>query len=122
MCFEAEHAPWTYFAEGSADAILWPGYWGWTLIDEWSEERAPGKPNSIHANMRRWRMPLVQANFAKNDLEGRTGPGPEGLSFVVDGDNRLVHRGPHLEAEGFLVRLCRNEDGRTAVVECLPLA
>ncbi len=78
ICFEIEHAPWTYFKNGSVDAILWPGHWGWTLDDKWPEEKQLGKPNQVFMNMISWQMPILQSNFSQNDLDGHKGAGPEG--------------------------------------------
>lgn len=117
ICFEIEHAPWTYFENGSVDAILWPGYWGWTLDDKWAEEKQLGKPNQMFMNMISWQMPILQSNFSQNDLDGHKGAGPEGLSFVIDQDNKHIFRGPHLEKSGFIVSLDK-VNNRTVVTNC----
>jgi predicted amidohydrolase len=121
ICYEAEHEPWRYFQAGDADAILWPGYWGWTLESEWQETRVASTPNPIFANIKTWNMPLIQANFALNDLEGHTGSGPEGLSFVISSDNKLLYRGAHLKHDRFLVRLSKT-NGKTTVSDCLSIS
>lgn len=120
ICFEIEHAPWTYFESGSADAILWPGYWGWTVEDKWAEEKQQGKLNHVFINMASWQMPILQSNFAYNDLDGHKGAGPEGLSFVIDQDNKHIFKGPHLEKNGFIVSLYKINN-RTAITNCRSL-
>ncbi|MBK7892365.1 MAG: carbon-nitrogen hydrolase family protein [Bdellovibrionales bacterium] len=120
ICCEAEHAPWSYFQHGEADVILWPGYWGSAVDDQWSEEKESGRPNPIYANMLHWKLPLIQANFAANDLGNHKGAGPEGLSLVVDQSNRLVYRGAHLRADGFVVYV-QKKGGQTSVVDCVSL-
>lgn len=45
---------------------------------------------------------------------GDVGSGPEGLSYIVGHDNRLLHKGPHAKSEGFLVRL-NKVHGQTVV-------
>lgn len=72
------------------------------------------------AKMKSWKIPLLQSNFASNNLEGHAGSGPEGLSFVVGHDNRLISRGPHLEVGGFIVELSKREN-QSQVSECFPL-
>lgn len=120
ICFEAEHNPWTYFKPGEADVVLWPGYWGWNLESKWGSEKEPGKPNKIFSNVSQWKIPLLQSNFSYNDLDGHKGDGPEGLSFVIDSTNNLVHRGPHKKVDGFLVEL-QKIDGVTTVSKCKAL-
>lgn len=120
ICFEIEHSPWTYFEKGAADAILWPGYWGWTLEDKWADKKLQGKPNQVFINMASWQMPILQSNFAYNDLDGHKGVGPEGLSFVIDQDNKHIFTGPHLEKNGFIVTLDKINN-RTVVTNCRSL-
>ena len=120
ICFEIEHAPWTYFRDGSADLILWPGYWGWTIEDKWANEKQQGKPNQVFINMATWQIPILQSNFAYNDLDGHKGAGPEGLSFVIDQDNKNIFKGPHLEKNGFIVSL-NKINNRTVVTNCRSL-
>lgn len=120
ICFEAEHQPWTYFGDGEVDAILWPGYWGWTLESGWSEEKEPGKPNLIFANVAQWKLPVLQSNFAFNDLEGYSGSGPEGLSFVIGRDNQLAMRGLHRQTGAIVVKLEKNSE-TTVISSCLQL-
>jgi predicted amidohydrolase len=117
ICFEIEHQPWAYFEKGEADAILWPGYWGWTLESRWEKNRDEGKPNPIFLNMNQWQLPILQANFAYNDLDGHQGAGPEGLSFIINHDNTLTYRGPHLKSDGFVVSL-EKKQGKTLVSKC----
>lgn len=93
ICYEAELDPWTFFAHGEIDCILWPGYWGWEEKDEWSALKSDGTPNKIFDNMKHWQVPLIQANFACNELAGHTGAGPMGLSIYVDKENQLKARG-----------------------------
>lgn len=103
ICIEAEHEPWTYFKPGEAELILWPGYWGWEKGDEWNETKSgKDEANLIYKNMREWKLPLIQANFAYNDSADHRPTGPKGLSVVVDQENRVIRRGEH-EAEGFFI-------------------
>ena len=120
ICFEAQHEPWAYFKNGEVDAILWPGYWGWTPEDQWGSEKEPGKPNLIYSNLAHWRLPILQANFAMNDLEGHSGAGPEGLSFVIGPDNLLIGRGPHKQSGGLVVAL-QKDASVTTISKCIPL-
>lgn len=120
MCFEAQHGPWDYFDSGQVDVILWPGYWGWTAESCWREGTSPNEPNLIYLNQRVWKAPILQANFAFNDLEEYSGSGPEGLSVVIDSDNSLVYRGAHRKAEGFVVAIERQKE-RFRVVASKPL-
>ena len=117
ICFEIEHGPWTYFGKDQADAIIWPGYWGWTIENEWTAMKDQDRPNTIYSNMSEWQMPILQCNFSNNDLQEHKGSGPEGLSFVIDQNNRLVHKGAHLKPEGFVVTLDKHGD-QTVVRDC----
>lgn len=101
ICFEAQHEPFTYFNKNEADVILWPGYWGWTKEDTWSEE------DKVHSNMKAWQTPLIQSNFSMNDLNDHRSSGPQGLSHVINSDNQLIYRGAHLEDEAFIVRVTK---------------
>lgn len=116
ICFEAEHSPWKYFSNGSVDAILWPGYWGWTQENKWELNRDDDRLNPIYQNMAEWKCPLLQSNFAKNNLDNHKGSGPEGLSFIINADNKLVHRGAHLREDGFIVRM-NKKDGKVSIVD-----
>jgi len=120
ICYEIEHAPWTYFQPNEVDAILWPGYWGWDLESKWEAEKAPGKVNPIFSNVNCWKVPVLQSNFAFNDLEGHSGAGPEGLSFIIDAKNRLLERGAHQRVGGLLVTL-EKKDGETLIRKCVSL-
>lgn len=110
ICFEAQHPAWTYFKPGEVDAILWPGYWGWTLESQWSEEIEPDKKNLIYSNILDWKVPVLQSNFSVNDLQGHSGAGPEGLSCVIDSNNQPVSRGPHKQCGGLIVKLEKKAD------------
>lgn len=116
ICCEAQEPASTYFREGDVDAILWPGYWGWTVEDGWDAMDLNGRPNRIFANMDVWKRPLIQSNFAGNDVEGGQG-GPQGLSLVIDADNRVAHRARHSVESGFLVILEKGPGG-TRVAGC----
>lgn len=105
ICMEAQQAHNTHFEAGAAHFILWPGYWGWTNQDKWSGESREGKPNLIFENMSSWRIPLIQSNFAYNDLQDERRSGPEGLSVVVDENNVLRYQGGHKKEMGFVVTL-----------------
>ncbi len=117
ICYEVENAPWTYFQPYEVDAILWPGYWGWDLESKWEPEHSTGKPNPIFSNVANWKSPLLQSNFAFNDLEGHTSAGPEGLSYIIDASNKLIWRGPHKKVGGTLVTL-EKTDGSVSVINC----
>lgn len=47
ICFEMEHQPWAYFQKGEADAILWPGYWGWKPEDAWEADREEDRKSVV---------------------------------------------------------------------------
>jgi len=120
ICFEAENEPWSYFQNRDVDAVLWPGYWGWTLEDQWNPVKASGMPNAIYLNAAHWKVPIIQANFSKNALGDNRKTGPEGLSVVIDQDNKMVHRGPHKLAGGFIVSL-KKEEEKTSIAFCTTL-
>ena len=120
ICYEMEHEAWTYFQPGQADVLLWPGYWGWTIEDTWGSTKNQDKPNTIFSNMSEWKMPILQSNFAYNDLNGHKGAGPEGLSFVINEKNKLIYKGSHLKAEGFIVQM-NKVNGKTIVLKCSDL-
>jgi hypothetical protein len=61
-------APWEFFKDGEVDVVLWPGYWGWEQGEEWNE--------SCQASQ--WKVPLIQANFAFNDVGDERTRGPHG--------------------------------------------
>lgn len=91
ICFEASEESWKYFSEGEIDFILWPGYWGWQEGAAWeSEIKSYGTPNNIFENMTKWKCPLFQSNFSYNDFDP---PGPQGLSFFISSDNRVIKQG-----------------------------
>ena len=89
ICFEAQMDPWTFFKEGEVDLILWPGYWGWEKGDLWNELKITGEVNLIHQNMTKWMRPLIQSNFAFNDLADNRTSAPHGLSMFINKDNTL---------------------------------
>lgn len=117
ICREAQDESWHHFTKDEVDAILWPGYWGWTEEDEWTPILKTGEINSVMENMRSWQMPLIQSNFAFNDLEGYTGPGPIGRSVVINSENQLAYRGACNKEQGFIVEL-RKHDGRAVIFKC----
>lgn len=90
ICYEAELGPWKYFAQGEADIILWPGYWGWNEGDSWGELKNETEPNLIYQNNKSWKLPIIQANFAFNDLSDYRASGPHGMSMFVNSDNSLA--------------------------------
>lgn len=120
VCREAQDEPWTHFSNGEADIILWPGYWGWTKNDKWTSELTSGEHNSVLENMKSWQVPLIQSNFAFNDLEGYSGPGPIGKSVVIDSKNRLIHRGDENKEHAFVVTI-ESGSGRPEVGKCVNL-
>lgn len=89
LCLEAEMHPYLFFAKGDADLILWPGYWRWQREDKWEEFKKDGNPNLIFKNMNEWKIPLIQSNFAFNDIADERNAGPHGLSMFVNKDNSL---------------------------------
>lgn len=93
ICFEAEQATYEYFQKGDVDIILWPGYWGWEKGEIWNEIKKDGEKNKIFQNMKKWKIPLIQSNFAFNDLADHRGAGPHGLSMFVNSDNTLFAQG-----------------------------
>jgi predicted amidohydrolase len=105
ICFEAEISPYQNFDEGSVDVILWPGYWGWTMDDNWSSHKKNGEENKIFKNMSEWKIPLIQANFSFNDLNDYRASGPHGLSVFVNSDNQLMGQGGFEEEAYYLIAL-----------------
>ncbi|MDC1174889.1 carbon-nitrogen hydrolase family protein [Bacteriovoracaceae bacterium] len=89
ICFEAEMEAFSFFNKGEADLILWPGYWGWEKDDKWEDLKKDGDSNLIFQNMKKWEIPLLQSNFAYNDLAEHRDAGPHGLSMFVNKDNSL---------------------------------
>ncbi len=67
--------------------------------------------------MAQWKMPILQSNFAYNDLNGHKGAGPEGHSFVINQSNELIYKGAHLKAGCHIVRLDKL-NGPAVVVSC----
>ncbi|MFZ4712555.1 MAG: carbon-nitrogen hydrolase family protein [Bacteriovoracaceae bacterium] len=104
ICFEAQLDPYSYFKAGEVDFILWPGYWGWTLNDNWSAFKNGSEENLVFKNMQQWKVPLIQANFSRNG-DGLPNPGPQGLSVVVDHNNELIWRGDFEAESAFIVTL-----------------
>lgn len=105
ICFEAEMNPFQYFDKGSVDLILWPGYWGWTKDDTWNSNKPNGEENKIFTNMNEWKVPLIQSNFAFNDLSDSRASGPHGLSMFVNPDNKLKGQGGFEEEACYLIVL-----------------
>jgi predicted amidohydrolase len=121
ICREAQQDTDAHLRAESVDLILWPGYWGWTLGEEWGDLDSVDQPNSVHANVARWRRPLIQANFAFNALGDARAGGPEGLSVVVGSDNQLAYRAAHRQECGFIVTLDRVCSGSVEIQDCRPL-
>lgn len=119
ICKEAQQDPWQHMPSGDVDFVVWPGYWGWTKECKW-QAVTEEKKNLVFENSMVWKAPVIQANFAYNDLGGHTGAGPEGLSMVVNADNSLVFQGSHLRESGFLVKL-EKRNNRTEILECREL-
>jgi len=110
LCREAEDAAWTHFEEESVDAVLWPAYWGWTQADDWGPTQLNGSPNLIHANMALWKAPLIQSCFASNVPADSAKRAPQGLSIVVDADNRCVGRAPWARSSLTTITLSRADE------------
>lgn len=119
ICKEAQQDPWQYMPSEEIDFIIWPGYWGWTKNCKW-QAVTDEKNNLVFENLMTWKAPVIQANFAFNDLGGHSGAGPEGLSMVVNADNELVFQASHLKESGFVVKL-EKRNSRTAILECWEL-
>lgn len=120
ICFEAEHAPATYFKKHEVDIILWPGYWGWTPEEDWNENEKKENKHTIYSNMNEWKIPLIQSNFSMNDLGDQRVSGPQGLSHVINNDNIMIYRGGHLKDEAFIVNLVK-VNNKTIVASCSTL-
>lgn len=115
ICKEAQQDAWAYIDE-NVDFIIWPGYWGWTKDFTW-QEHDDNKDNLVFLNSAKWKRPIVQSNFACNDLGQHTGSGPEGLSIVVDSDNKVVFQASHLKESGYIVNL-EKINNRVSVAGC----
>ena len=105
ICLEAQLEYDLYFKKGDVDFVLWPGYWGWKEKDKWESLKSDGDENPVYTNVTNWSVPLIQSNFAYNDLGGGKENGPHGLSIVVDKNNELVYRSSFDRQECFLVEL-----------------
>jgi predicted amidohydrolase len=115
ICKEAQEETWSYI-DDEVDFIVWPGYWGWTQEFTW-QEKDDGIDNLVYMNSTKWKCPIIQSNFAYNDLGQHTGAGPEGLSIVVDSENKVVFRAGHLKESGYVVKL-EKSNGRISVEQC----
>lgn len=98
ICLEAELEPNLYFEKAKVDFIIWPGYWGWDIEDKW-------KNNKVYQNNKIWGRPILQANFAKNDLEDKRTSGPHGLSAIINSDNTVSFQGAYERQECILISL-----------------
>ena len=105
ICLEAQLNPELYFSYGDVDFILWPGYWGWEKSDKWEAIKSNGEENFVFTNSAMWSVPLIQSNFAYNDLGDDRVKGPHGLSIVVDKENDLKFRASYEQQECFVVEL-----------------
>lgn len=121
ICREVQDKPWEHFSEGEADVILWPGYWGWVKEDQWTEVLSTGEENTALKNMKSWRIPLIQSNFAFNDLKDFKGPGPIGKSVVVDSSNQLLFQGAYHEEQVFIVDL-QKDNNKVDVLNCYSIS
>lgn len=121
ICREAQDKPWDHFKKGEADLILWPGYWGWVKEDLWTPVLSTGEENTTLENMKTWQMPLIQANFALNDLKDFKGPSPIGKSVVVDSSNQLLFQGAYHEEQIFIVDL-KKEKNSVDIVNCYSIS
>ena len=109
ICFEAELSFDQYFKEGQVDVVLWPGYWGWQKGESWKEKKISGEANIVYENMTKWKIPLIQANFAFNDLREHRGKGPHGMSMFVNSDNTLAGSGDYDSESCYEVYVSDNE-------------
>lgn len=119
ICKEAQQDPWQYMPSEQIDFIIWPSYWGWTKECKWQAE-TDEKKNLVFENSLIWKAPVIQANFAFNDLGANTGAGPEGLSIVVNADNKLIFQASHLQECGFVIKL-EKQSNRTDILSCRKL-
>lgn len=117
ICAEAQKRAWEYFDQGSADVILWPGYWRWKKEDCWSSKSRNKENDLVHMNVRLWRVPLLQANFCFNDKSDQRKLSPEGRSVIIDGANCHRHSAPALKSSGSIVELVQEGDG-ARVLKC----
>ena len=109
ICFEAQMDPWSFFGNGDVDIILWPSYWGWEKQDTWQEFKNNGEENEIYRNMQLWKRPLLQSNFAFNDLGDYGASGPHGLSMFINSDNSLREQGGFELEECYRIVIENNE-------------
>ena len=83
--------------------------WGWNEGDTWQEFKSEGEPNLIFQNMKAWKKPLIQSNFAYNDLSDHRDSGPHGLSMFVNSNNTL-HSNAEFDKEScYRIRIENNE-------------
>lgn len=105
ICLEAQLEPFKYFPQGEVGFILWPGYWGWEEGDQWHELKKDNSPNEVYKNCEKWKVPLLQANFAKNVLDDGRSDGPHGLGFVINSDNSVAYQASFESQECILVSM-----------------
>ncbi len=108
ICYEAQMDPWRFFKDGDVDIILWPGYWGWEKEDRWDELKTDGGVNPIFDNMNLWKRPLIQSNFAFNELAEHRSSGPNGLSMFVNQDNTLFAQGDYQSEACYQIEIENN--------------
>jgi predicted amidohydrolase len=105
ICLEAQEKSDLYFKKNDVDFVLWPGYWGWDAESKWSSHANDGKENLVFTNVSSWKVPLIQSNFAFNDIGDDRSNGPHGQSVVVDKNNELVYQASYEKQECFIVEL-----------------
>ena len=109
ICYEAEMDPWKFFAEDEVDVILWPGYWGWNKGDTWQEYKKDNEACLIYKNVTIWNRPIIQSNFAYNDLSDYRDTGPHGMSMFVNSDNTLAGCGDYNSESCYEVHISNTE-------------
>ncbi len=67
ICIEASHEPWSYLKKDDrADLILWPGFYGVTPGETWSDSRKDDDVK-IRDNLNEWKVPLIQTTCASSE-------------------------------------------------------
>ena len=72
-------------------------------------EDGESRQNLIFENMKKWKRPLIQSNFAFNDLADHRGAGPHGLSMFVNSDNSLYQNGDFDSESCYEVHISNNK-------------
>ena len=108
ICVETAHEPWAYLkSTDHADTILWPGFYGPTLGETWSDAQAPDdlKVRSNHAH---WKLPLLQATCASSPEDHYWPDKRFGGSPIIDSDGKEVFSGRPSTEDLMLVEIAEN--------------